>query len=204
MRLYWHPFSIFPRRVRIALREKSIACEEVQVDLPGGALRAPEFRRLNPFAQVPVLEDDGLVVFESLAILEYLEERHPTPALLPTERAGRARARALMQAAGDYFAPPFKRWLAQYFTPDTADPADIALAATQLREQVDILHGLLGGQDYLLGTFSLADIAYAPLACELSSCGLAELASRSPRLAGWIARMQARPAVRDTAPEPLG
>ena len=57
MKLYWHPFSIFPRRVQIALREKGIACEEVQVDLPGGALREPEFRRLNPFGQVPVLQD---------------------------------------------------------------------------------------------------------------------------------------------------
>jgi glutathione S-transferase len=56
MRLYWHPFSVVPRRVRIAVREKGVACEEVQVDLPGGALRQPAFRRLNPFGQVPVLE----------------------------------------------------------------------------------------------------------------------------------------------------
>src|SRR5206468_12483122 len=83
MKLYWHPFSIIPRRVRIAFREKGIPCDEVEVDLPGGAPRGPEFRRVNPFAQVPVLEDGDLIVSESVAILEYLEERFPTPALLP-------------------------------------------------------------------------------------------------------------------------
>ena len=82
MKLYWHPFSIFPRRVRIALREKSIAHEEIIVDILGGAQHAPEFRRLNPFGQMPVLEDDGLVISESIAILAYLEERHPTPGLI--------------------------------------------------------------------------------------------------------------------------
>ena len=53
MKLYWHPFSIVPRRVRIAFREKGVAYEEVEVDLPARAHRRPEFRRLNPFAQVP-------------------------------------------------------------------------------------------------------------------------------------------------------
>jgi glutathione S-transferase len=91
MRLYWHPFSIFPRRVRIAIREKGIRCEEVEVDLPGGATRAAEFRRLNPFGQVPVLEDEG-VVTESVAILGYLEERHPVRHCIEHCRRPRRRA----------------------------------------------------------------------------------------------------------------
>src|SRR5262245_4800287 len=99
MRLYWHPFSLFPRRVRVAVREKSLACEEIEVDLPGGATRGAEFRRLNPFGQVPVLEHEDLVIYESLAILEYLEERYPEPALLARDPATRARTRQLMQAA---------------------------------------------------------------------------------------------------------
>src|SRR5215470_11179769 len=140
MRLYWHPFSVFPRRVRVAVREKGLACEEIEVDLPGGATRAPAFRRLNPFGQVPVLDDDGLVIYESLAILEYLEERHPTPALLPGDPGGRARARQLMHACGDYLVGPFKRWLTRLFTPEPAwDRDDQARAASEIGEHLDVL-----------------------------------------------------------------
>jgi len=105
MKLWWHPFSVFPRRVRIAAREKGLACEEMVVDLPGGALKQPEFLRLNPFGQVPVLEDGGLVIAESVAILEYLEEVHPTPALLPREALDRARVRALVEMIGSGIQP---------------------------------------------------------------------------------------------------
>src|SRR6185369_9972468 len=112
---YWHPFSIIPRRVRIALREKAIACEEVEVDLPGGAHREPEFRRLNPFGQVPVLQDGDLVIAESVAILEYLEERHPSPPLLPATPAGRAVTRQYMLFAGDYVNHAWEAWMAPRF-----------------------------------------------------------------------------------------
>jgi glutathione S-transferase len=85
-----------PWRVRIALAEKDLAHELVRVDLPAGEQRTAGFRRLSPFGQIPVIDDDGLVISESVAILEYLEERHPEPALLPLEVADRARVRELM------------------------------------------------------------------------------------------------------------
>lgn len=202
MRLYWHPFSIFPRRVRIALREKAIACEEVEVDLPGGATRDAAFRQLNPFGQVPVLEDDGLVIYESIAILEYLEERHPIPALLPRGLAERARARQWMQASGSYFAGPLKRWLARLFTPEaTWDRADQALAARELAAHLDALElSLSDAGDYLVGAFSLADVAYAPLVCDLSAVGLGELVQERSAVGAWVERLRARPAILATSP----
>jgi glutathione S-transferase len=202
VRLYWHPFSIFPRRVRIALREKTLACEEVVVDLPGGALKTPEFQRLNPFGQVPVLDDDGLVLYESIAILEYLEERHPRPSLMPTGDAiARARTRQLMLTAGDYMTPPFKRWLAQFFTPEaTWDRADHTRASDEIAAHLDVLEGLLGdGREHLMGAFSLADVCYVPFVCELANARLGQLLDRRPRVHAWIDRLSARESVRATA-----
>ncbi len=205
MRLYWHPFSVFPRRVRVAIREKALQCEEIEVDLPGGALHGVEFRRLNPFGQVPVLEDDGLVVYESLAILEYLEERYPEPALLPNDVGARAQARQLMQSSGDYFAAPFKRWLTRLFTPEARwDRADQERAAAELAAHLDVLERLLVRREFLTGAFSLADIAYVPFVCELATCQLGHLVDTRPAVQAWIAKLHARSSVRTTSPAPPG
>ncbi|MDX2167234.1 MAG: glutathione S-transferase family protein [Deltaproteobacteria bacterium] len=202
LRLYWHPFSIFPRRVRIALREKGVACDEVEIDLPGGATRGDAFRRLNPFGQVPVLEDDGLVIYESVAILEYLEERYPMPALLPRDIAQRARVRQWTQASGNYLTGPLKRWLTRLFTPEAQwDRADQTLAAREIAVHLDVLDLTLADSgDHLVGDFSLADIAYAPLVCELETIGLASLVAERAALRRWIEALRRRPSVAATAP----
>ena len=84
-------------RVRIALNYKQLAYESTPVHLlrDGGEQHAASFRQRNPARQVPVLEDGPLTLTQSLAIIEYLEETHPTPALLPRDAPGRARVRAL-------------------------------------------------------------------------------------------------------------
>ncbi|WAS97969.1 maleylacetoacetate isomerase [Nannocystis punicea] len=87
-------------RVRIALAYKGLSYEYVAVDLltAGGAQHSPEHRRLNPMAQVPVLEvEGGQHLTQSVAILEYLEERWPTPPLLPIAPLARARVRQLTE-----------------------------------------------------------------------------------------------------------
>jgi glutathione S-transferase len=199
MRLYWHPFSLFPRRVRVAVREKALACDEIEVDLPAGATRAVEFRRLNPFGQVPVLEDDGLVIYESIAILEYLEERYPEPALLARDPATRARTRQLMLASGDYFAVALKRWLPRLFAPEEQwNHPDQERAVEELGEHLDVLEPILAGREYLVGTFSVADVAYVPLVCELEACRLGHLLASRPAVRGWVERLRVRPSVRAT------
>jgi len=202
MRLWWHPFSLYPRRVRVVVREKGLACEEAIVDLPAGATRAPAFARLNPFGQVPVLEDDGLVVAGSLAIMEYLEERHLTPPLLPRDLAARARARQLMGWSGDYLGPAFKRWLAPMFEPpEKIDHADVAAARVEIARHLDVLEGVLAaGDEYLGGDFSLADAAYVPFVVEMAAVGLGDLLDARPCVGAWVARLRERASVRATTP----
>jgi maleylacetoacetate isomerase len=89
--------SLAAYRVRVALALKGIDHEVVDINLAAGAQHAPAFKAINPQAVLPVLVVDGEVLFQSLAILEYLEEVYPAPALLPADPLARARVRGLAQ-----------------------------------------------------------------------------------------------------------
>ena len=98
MKLYTYFRSSAAYRVRIALELKGVAREDVFVHLRRGEQREPDYRELNPQGLVPTLCDGDTAIGQSLAILEYLEEKHPEPPLLPKDPAGRARVRQLALA----------------------------------------------------------------------------------------------------------
>jgi maleylacetoacetate isomerase len=94
---FWRSLATF--RVRIALNLKGIVCDEiVEIDLLQGKQREEAFRKVNPQMLIPALVDgDGPVLFQSMAIVEYLDETHPRPPLLPQNPRARARVRGLSQ-----------------------------------------------------------------------------------------------------------
>jgi glutathione S-transferase len=77
IKLHYHPLSTYSRRVRIALAEKQIPHELVVVDMPARRHREEPYLSLNPYGRVPTLEEDGFVLYESTAILNYLEATRP-------------------------------------------------------------------------------------------------------------------------------
>lgn len=95
---YWRSGAAY--RVRIALALKGLAYEQANHDLRTGAQAAPDYAALNPQRLVPALEVDGLVLTQSGAIIEWLEERYPDPPLLPADADGRAIVRAMAATVG--------------------------------------------------------------------------------------------------------
>lgn len=118
MKLYTYFRSSAAYRVRIALNLKGLAYDAIPVHLvrSGGEQHQIEYRSINPAGLVPALEDEGEVLTQSLAILEYLEEKHPEPSLLPGDAVRRARIRALALAIACDIHPVNNLRVLQYLT----------------------------------------------------------------------------------------
>ena len=104
MKLYGFWRSLATYRVRVGMALKGVRADEVSIDLLKGMQHQPDYKSVNPQSVVPalVLDDGGPPLFQSLAILEYLEETHPQPPLLPKDPRARARVRGLaLIAAAD-------------------------------------------------------------------------------------------------------
>ncbi|HEY6598129.1 MAG TPA: glutathione S-transferase family protein [Pseudomonadales bacterium] len=197
MKLYWHPFSIMPWRIRIALHEKGIPYESIQVDVYGSRHRTPDFLAMNPFGQIPVLEHDGVTISESIAILEYLEERYPRPALLPADVVARAMVRQWMCWSTDYWPPAWKQWMAPRLGVEWTD-ASVAEGRQTLAAHLDVIESRLARRDWLVGDYSLADVCYAPLVLVLDRVGLEAEVSARRSVALWVKRLSQRPAIVET------
>ena len=143
---FWRSSAAF--RVRIALNLKRLAFQEQMIDIDAGEQYSPAYRALNPQAALPtVIFEDGTALTQSLAILEYLDETHPEPALLPADASGRARVRslALLWAADHHplIVPRVRAYLAKALAQDEA--SRMAWVRHWLREGLTIGETRLAG-----------------------------------------------------------
>jgi glutathione S-transferase len=167
-------------RVRIALAEKGIDYETVEVDLRD---RPAWIYEKNSTGRVPVLEEGDWVLPESAVIMEYLDERFPEPALLPADRDERALARLRIFRADELTSPYY------------ALRRDEEGAAGRLDAALGRLDAALADRPWLGGSaYGLADIAYVPWLLRARDMLAVEL-DPFPALSGWFARLLERPAV---------
>ena len=113
---FWRSQATF--RLRVALNLKGVEYREIPVDLDAGEQNAPAFRAINPLGAVPALMVEGGPLVQSLAILEYIEETHPEPALMPVDPLGRARVRSLAAIAASDTHPLIVPRVKAYLTAD--------------------------------------------------------------------------------------
>ena len=99
-------FSTYVRSVRLALHEKGVEHKLVEVDLLGGAHKKAPYVSLQPFGKVPAFEHDGNTFYETSAILRYIDEVFPGPALMPSTPAARAKANQVMSMVDSYGYTP--------------------------------------------------------------------------------------------------
>jgi glutathione S-transferase len=197
MKLYDFPQSPNCRKVRIYLAEKGLTVPLHPVNLLAGEQRSAEFLRRNPFGAVPILElDDGTVIPESLAIIEYLEEQHPQPPLLGTEPLGRALVRAwerrcelgvVLQATRRFLhsSPFFASRVVQ-------NPQVVEEAVQVLQDRLSLIDTQLRDHEWLAGAFSLADITLLT-GIDFAAVSGFTIDPAWLHLSRWYGAMRARP-----------
>jgi glutathione S-transferase len=196
--LYEHPLSPFAQKVKIALAEKSVPFETRLPDFVSGS--DPDFSATTPRLEVPTLIDGETKVFDSSIILEYIEDRWPTPPLLPASPAARARARMVEEVCDTYYeAINWAVMEIRVFGRATGSLAERLMArATEQTAGINAyLERQLGDAPYFGGTtFGWGDLSVVPPVSLAIGAGNGP-AARS-RLATWFERVRERPSVATT------
>lgn len=200
--LYGSRLSPFVRKVRVVLLEKAVAYRLEEIN----PFRAPpDFERISPLKRIPVLRDtdwqDGVTLPDSSVIADYLENRHPMPALFPKDAFDRAQALWFEEYVDGGIFPLmgpslFKERVVKKFIRGSVTDQELARRTVEedLPPFFDYLEQALGGRDWLAGNaYSIADIALASAMVNYHHSGETLDRSRWPGLTAYVTRLHARP-----------
>jgi glutathione S-transferase len=206
--LYYGSGSPYAWRVQLALEHKALDYERKVLSFAAGDTRKPEFLALNPRHRVPVIVDGDFVLYESNAIVEYLDEAYPgrgSP-LFPGDVRQRALVRRLIAEADNYFDKATDPVVDEAFSkkPEERDTARLEAGVAGLQEEYALFTRAMRG-DFLAGALSAADFALYPLVAFIDRCALKlprldPKALLTPQLAAWKARIEALPYFDATVP----
>ena len=160
MKLYNSNLAPYATRVRMQLYIKDIKAELVAV--PSGGSHTPDYVKMNPLEKIPTLDDGGFFLPESSAIMEYLEDTHPTPSLRPADPKERAKMRVVFNVADQYILTPLFE-LFEQVNPATRNPKIVDEQLTELTKALSGLEHFISGGKYAVGSSpTLADCALVP------------------------------------------
>ncbi|HYW18936.1 MAG TPA: glutathione S-transferase family protein [Nodularia sp. (in: cyanobacteria)] len=193
LQFYYNHLSPIAHRVWLALLEKGIPFESVMLKLDDDQFQ-PEFLEINPFHHIPVIVDDGFPVLESLAILDYLESKYPTPPLLPTEPQALARVRMVQMVAINELFPKMISLIyeSQNSPKFTEAKQHVDKILKFFTETLGDYRNFFGGEQ-----LSLADIVAGTMVPILPNLGIP--LSDYPKLNHWSEQLTQRPAWEKTA-----
>jgi glutathione S-transferase len=201
------PGSPYMRAVEVALREKSVPYR-VRAMSPGEH-KGPEYLALHPFGRIPAFEHGDFRLYETQAIVRYIDDVIPAPPLVPTDPCLTARMNQIIGINDWYFFPlvgraiVFNRIVGPKLLNLPVDEAAIAAAVPEGRRCIGELERLLGEQPFLAGErLSLADVLLAPQLDFFAATPEGASILAGTRLSKWLARMNARPSMIAT-PRPL-
>ena len=200
LQLYYSRLSINARRVWVTLLEKNLEFEPVLMKLNGDQFQ-PDFLKLNPFHHIPVLVDDGFSIFESLAILDYLEAKYPEPSFLPTDAKEIAQVRTIELVTVNEL-PPASIVLMK-------DMLDVEVEAKQIEKAKQTMattlqyfeNNLAKNQTYFIGEkFTYADIVAGTAVPSIPLLGIS--LEPYPKVTKWLDNLQQRESWKQTARSP--
>lgn len=198
-RLFHVPLSPFCRKVRLSLAEKKIEVELVEEKYWE---QDPDFMRRNPAGKVPVLRLDGIMMSESAAICEYIEETRPEPSLMPTDTAAKLEVRRLVTWFDDKFHHEvtsnllYERVNKKVMKQGYPDSKNVKAGAKAIKYHLDYMTWLLDHRRWLAGdAMTLADFAAAAHLSSLDYISDVDW-NRSEIVKDWYAKIKSRPAFR--------
>jgi glutathione S-transferase len=194
IKLYDSKVSPYARKVRLVAAELEIPLEKISLDFQKGDPQKPEYLALNPNGKVPTIDDDGFVLWESIAILKYIASKKP--GLLPSDARGSAQADQWMIWWANHAEPAIELLLYElalkpFFGKPGNDASIIQEARDQLERYLPVLDKQLHGKEFVLGKLSIVDFAMAP-PLELSQRRLNVDLAKYPGITAWLARLQAK------------
>ncbi len=187
--VYYAAPSVYGRKVLAVLDEKNLDYTIKKMSFESQDHKCDAYLKLNPNGEIPTLIDDGFIIYESTAIVEYLNDEYPEPPLMPETSEGKARVRMAEDYCDLHIYPALIECLKKQLQNQEITEEDKAAVVSGMKR----IATYLGTQNYVAGDFSLADCAVMPVIASMDAMGFLASVTSSAAMKAYVNRLKARP-----------